>query len=390
MSFPRFLAAGVVVSLVLHGSGAAFFAGDPDEVSIAASQGGGVSVIGSIEDLVAGAQVDQVADMPPVEEVEPVTEPLGPVAAPVAVARTMQETPVNPVEVMPAQPVAEPLPSEVTSNPSKVGPAVEGVTLADPVTAASPAAIWPTEIMPSDELPQTGPVQAAAVPPVEEVKPIDSVPVESVRVESAKVEPHPHKKPVGTVSLNPNGTPSPVEPVTPEAELPEAAPDPLLDVKQIPRTRPVPPVRRSEPRKVAEKVKTAQNRGAETSTRKGGERITSKTARANANGRADAQSGDGGTRAASNYKGKVVAKLRRAKRYPREARRQNLEGTVHVAFTIAANGSVSGIRITRSSGHPVLDQAAVEMVQRAAPMPKFPSDIRAGSMNLQAPVRFDR
>ena len=53
MSFARFLAAGAILSLVLHGTGAAFFAKDPNEISIAASEGGGVSVIGSIEDLVA-------------------------------------------------------------------------------------------------------------------------------------------------------------------------------------------------------------------------------------------------------------------------------------------------------------------------------------------------
>lgn len=387
MSFPRFLAAGVVVSLVLHGTGSAFFAEDPDEVSIAASQGGGVSVIGSIEDLVAGAQVEVT---PPTEEVEPQTEPLEPVTPPAEIASPVQETPVRPVEVAPAQPVAEPLPAQITANPSEVVPVVEGVTLADPVTAASLTAIRPTEIKPSEELPQTGPVHAATAPPVEEVKPVESGPVESGPVESAKVEPLPEQKPVETTSVVPTETPSPVEPVKPEAELLEAVPDPLLDVTQTPRTKPEPPVRRTELRKVPEKVKTAQKKGAEASARKGGERITSKTARSNANGRIDARSGDGGTRATSNYKGKVAAKLRRAKRYPREARRQNLEGTVRVAFTIAANGSVSGIRVIRSSGHPVLDQAAVEMVQRAAPMPKFPSDIRAANMNLQVPVRFDQ
>ncbi|WP_297835967.1 hypothetical protein [uncultured Roseibium sp.] len=61
MRFPRFLAAGVVVSLALHGNGSAFFAKDPDEVSIAASAGGGVSVIGTSEDLVAGLKVNKAA-----------------------------------------------------------------------------------------------------------------------------------------------------------------------------------------------------------------------------------------------------------------------------------------------------------------------------------------
>ncbi|TYC53120.1 energy transducer TonB [Rhodobacterales bacterium] len=153
--------------------------------------------------------------------------------------------------------------------------------------------------------------------------------------------------------------------------------------------KPEPPVRKT-PKKVAKKTaKPVQPKGAEASSRRGGERVTSRNAQSNANGRADARTNDGGTKAASNYKGKVAAKLRRAKRYPRAARREGLVGTVRVAFTIASNGSVSGIRITRSSGHQTLDQAAIEMVRRASPMPKFPRDLRKPSMQIQVPVQYD-
>jgi len=373
VSFPRFLAAGVVVSLVLHGTGSAFFAGDPNEVLIAASQGGGVSVIGSIEDLVAGAQVEQVEVTPPTEEVEPVVEPLEPVAAPVEVARAVEETPVKAVEVTPMQPVAEPLMADVTADPATVVPVVEGVTRAEPVKAVRPA-----EVMPPEEQPQTAASPDASPAPVDAVKP----------VETARVAPLPDQKPVEMASVSPTETPAPVEPVKPEVEMLEAVPDPLQEVTETPRTKPEPPVRKSEPRKVPEETRTVQKKGAEASTRKGGERITSETARSNANGRADARTEDGGTKATSNYKGKVAAKLRRAKRYPREARRQRLDATVVVAFTIASNGSVSGIRVTRSSGHQVLDQAALDMVRRASPMPNFPRDMRLARLNIEVPMRF--
>ncbi|MCV0425724.1 MAG: hypothetical protein K5905_09635, partial [Roseibium sp.] len=70
MSFPRFLLAGLLISVLLHSAGSAYFAEDPNEVSIAASQGGGVSVIGSIEDLVMGNHVKTVEPDQPIEEVE--------------------------------------------------------------------------------------------------------------------------------------------------------------------------------------------------------------------------------------------------------------------------------------------------------------------------------
>lgn len=241
MRFPRFLAAGVVVSLALHGTGSAFFAKDPDEVSIAASEGGGVSVIGSIEDLVAGAQVEKVTDTPPVEEVDPLDEPVEPVKMPVAIAKPVQETPVRPVEVKPVLPVAEPISVEVTAQSSEAVPVAEGVTLADPVTAAPADAVLP------EVLPQTRPA------PVEEVKPVEPV-------NEVQPEPLPDQKPVEIASVVPTESPELTEPVKLQTELLEAVPDPLQDVTETPRTKPEPPVRKTEPRKTPEKTKRPRGR----------------------------------------------------------------------------------------------------------------------------------
>ncbi|UES59066.1 TonB family protein [Roseibium aggregatum] len=249
---------------------------------------------------------------------------------------------------------------------------VAGVTSSEPVKAPATT----PEIVTASETLQ-GSVTPEPVKPVEPAKP---APVQKP-VEIARVEP---AAPVETV-----------QPVDLQTEVQQPVADPLAEVTQTPNRKPKPPVRNAEAPKVEEqekpkKVVKAQRKGAETSARKGGERVTSQSAKSNTNGRADARTKDGGTRATSNYQGKVVAKLRRAKRYPREAKRQRLEGTVSVGFTISSNGAVSGIRVTRSSGHPVLDQAALDMVRRASPMPKFPGDIRVARMNMQVPVRFDR
>lgn len=346
MSFSRFLAVGAIVSLLLHGTGSAFFATNPDEVSIAASEGGGVAVIGSIEDLVAGAKAEVVSETAPAEKIEPDTEPLDPVRETVKLAEVTPATP--------AHPIIEPVSAEVIS-PGAPVPLGEGVTNIEPVKAVEPSK----------------PVQPAeAVKPVD--KSLEQQPVEIARVDAAH-------------------SVAPVKPVTPQQEALRALEDPLAAVAQTPRTKPKLPVRKTEPKKTPDKkTRTAQARGADASSRKGGERVTSRTAHSNANGRANARSKDGGTQAASNYMGKVVAKLRRAKRYPPQARRKSLEGTARVAFTISRDGSVSGIRLAGSSGHALLDQAALDMVRRAAPMPKFPGDITGPRMSLQVPVRFSR
>jgi len=50
--------------------------------------------------------------------------------------------------------------------------------------------------------------------------------------------------------------------------------------------------------------------------------------------------------------------------YPEEARQRHEEGTVLLGVTIAANGDVQRVVVLSSSGHPILDQAAVRAVQR--------------------------
>lgn len=50
-------------------------------------------------------------------------------------------------------------------------------------------------------------------------------------------------------------------------------------------------------------------------------------------------------------------------KYPRAAQRRNLEGTVQVKLVLSADGSVTDVTILKSSGHTVLDEAAVNDVR---------------------------
>jgi protein TonB len=61
--------------------------------------------------------------------------------------------------------------------------------------------------------------------------------------------------------------------------------------------------------------------------------------------------------------------------YP-EAARGKLYGSLLLSVSIRADGSVDKVGVQRSSGHKVLDDAAVRIVTMAAPYAPFPPDIR--------------
>ena len=63
--------------------------------------------------------------------------------------------------------------------------------------------------------------------------------------------------------------------------------------------------------------------------------------------------------------------------YPKAASEQGIYGTLRVMVALNPDGSVNDIRILRSSGERVLDEAAVEIVRLAAPFDPFPSELRA-------------
>ncbi|HEX4944039.1 MAG TPA: energy transducer TonB [Usitatibacteraceae bacterium] len=63
--------------------------------------------------------------------------------------------------------------------------------------------------------------------------------------------------------------------------------------------------------------------------------------------------------------------------YPDEARRQKLYGSLQLTVGLKPDGDVESVEINRSSGHRVLDQAAIRIVRLASPFDRFPDVIRA-------------
>ncbi|HEB58079.1 MAG TPA: energy transducer TonB [Gammaproteobacteria bacterium] len=71
--------------------------------------------------------------------------------------------------------------------------------------------------------------------------------------------------------------------------------------------------------------------------------------------------------------------------YPEAAIRQNLSGNLLLDVAINADGSLNEVRILRSSGQPVLDEAAIRIVRMAAPFPPLPQDIKQDTDILHIP-----
>ena len=63
--------------------------------------------------------------------------------------------------------------------------------------------------------------------------------------------------------------------------------------------------------------------------------------------------------------------------YPIKARQQQVYGNVRMLISLNASGQISQIRIIQSSGESLLDQAAVDIVNLAAPFEPFPEELKA-------------
>jgi protein TonB len=84
----------------------------------------------------------------------------------------------------------------------------------------------------------------------------------------------------------------------------------------------------------------------------------------------------------------VLDWLAQHRSYPRAARRAGLEGTVHVRFVIDPEGRIASAAIERSSGARVLDQAALDLLGRASPVPGLAQFGLAQALELRLPIDY--
>jgi protein TonB len=61
--------------------------------------------------------------------------------------------------------------------------------------------------------------------------------------------------------------------------------------------------------------------------------------------------------------------------YPQQARQEKVFGSLQLSVSIRADGSVENVEVSKSSGHRILDAAAMRIVKLAAPYSPLPPDI---------------
>jgi periplasmic protein TonB len=90
----------------------------------------------------------------------------------------------------------------------------------------------------------------------------------------------------------------------------------------------------------------------------------------------------------NKYYQKLIQKLNAHKSYPTELKKDKIQGVVIVRFTLNRNGEVLASSIKKSSGNSALDNAALEVLKKASPLPPMPDFINGETLTLSLPVDY--
>lgn len=83
----------------------------------------------------------------------------------------------------------------------------------------------------------------------------------------------------------------------------------------------------------------------------------------------------------------LLRRIETLKQYPALARLNHLEGRVVVRIVIEADGRIASVAIARSSGHDVLDQAAMETLRQASPI-ALSQPLEKSSVTIHIPLSY--
>jgi periplasmic protein TonB len=287
-------------------------------------------------------------------------EPVAPMAPLLPVERA------QPVKTAMLQPIeTEDLSSaEILVASAVDAPDLEAVApqwVAPDAVAVTDVAVQPSEPAPLDRL------EVASIAPVTPAEPLDSAPP----IRLAAIDP------VDEVLTEAPMAPVPLPRLVRQET--EREPEPAEKPAETRQAKPAAP----KPKKPAEKPAPKPQQQA--SLGNGGADNADTQARKAASGGKGKKS-DGGSGASSKYPGQVQVRVNRASRYPSAAK--GSDGEAYVTFTVAANGGVSRLNLSRSSGNAALDDAALAAVERAAPFPPIPEDAGRSSWTFTVPVAF--
>ncbi|WP_252737761.1 energy transducer TonB, partial [Marinobacter salexigens] len=96
----------------------------------------------------------------------------------------------------------------------------------------------------------------------------------------------------------------------------------------------------------------------------------------------------GNPSAVDDYLTKLSRHLSRFYEYPRRARRLGQEGAPVITFEFRRDGTLMGHSLRTGSGHSLLDEAALAMLEQAAPLPPVPEEMAGRTFSYALPVRF--
>ena len=190
--------------------------------------------------------------------------------------------------------------------------------------------------------------------------------------ENVQKEPEPEKQ---EVVEDPTVKPEPQKIKEPEKEKPKPKEKPKEKPKDKPKKELKPqdkPINKDLP-KGDKNIDSTANANAKATT----------TSTANSNAQVAGSGTDTSEMAA--YRSAIRREIERHKRYPTRAKMMRKQGKVSVSFNVGPDGSLSGARVTQSSGDESLDNAALEAVNSARPIGARPSGFPSG---LNVPISF--
>jgi protein TonB len=73
--------------------------------------------------------------------------------------------------------------------------------------------------------------------------------------------------------------------------------------------------------------------------------------------------------------------------YPRLAAMRGWEGEVRLRLKVARKGNLLSLQVDRSSGHEILDQHALQLVDQVR-LPPFPDELEGSEIQITVPVNY--
>lgn len=89
-----------------------------------------------------------------------------------------------------------------------------------------------------------------------------------------------------------------------------------------------------------------------------------------------------------SYRLALAREARRHKRYPPRAIEAGWQGTAELRVSVTAGGATA-VQLAKPSGHPALDEAALEMLRLALPATPIPAPLQAREFSVDLPIVFE-